>query len=316
MSETTGGQPGLRFVEIDAHIAEFVDPIDDDPVGENLQRGLRYGPYRPEQVAEDYWRFVFGADVDNYKHMQLTRHQTAWVIRHNERDDLGLPPVVLTEWEQDAARFMATVHDWAEGHSQIGDVHYDEKQLLGGDEEATLLSRYVEDYLRSVDHPQAGELTSLVRRIEEDKEGHLLGRVFNSVEKLGYVRTALIAWRESLVDSPDFALHPVRRSDSDTDLTINCRTLAHNVLANQIPKLLHYAEEFPAVRLALYRNAPEIGQAFTGLAKDNLLWSSLNPFIAKGHSTAAAYARQFAEAKEAWFAEKPHQWLPAATSDA
>lgn len=193
-------------------------------------------------IKEKSWRGLLGADVNNLEHLRLTYGLTRAFLRSARAiaadDDLGPAHLRFTDEEERQLLFTAIVHDW--GEAIVGDISYDQKTDDQEAQEWSVLGELTKDF-----GPVAGVRTGEILK----DTGSKLGRSFNVVERIGYLRTGLRAWRLSAeTDDPTLASH--------------LRWLTQNVLMNQIPALCELAADYPMVAAGLARDGYTISDAF------------------------------------------------------
>ena len=141
----------------------------------------------------------------------------------------------------------AIVHDWGEGMTKAGDVNYNHKTK---EDEKTELKALDEKLKDTFGEKIAGQ----IKEILEDTTTKL-GRTFNMVESLGYMRTAIKAWSKS-------------KEVNDLKLAENLVWLSSNVLSNMIPKLINYGQVYPPIKSFLESKKDIISEAFREIPGD------------------------------------------------
>lgn len=259
----------LEFLDIHRSFAET-------PMGQALGTKARYDRYRPDSIPPAEWERLLGRDVNNLKHMPLTYELAQSLLKNmvtaetpsDARDRPSAEPRELShfrrtdpqkagqanDWldaefsprEIQIILLTAIVHDWAEADPSLGDITYDLKLEAQEKKESQILTLMLRNQLGEILSP---ETLDSVHKTATDKTGRL-GEAFNVIERMGYLRTALNAWR-----STDNPYHSEELIDS-------LKWLCSNVLANQIPALLKLFPHYDGVRLCLDTAAPFINEAF------------------------------------------------------
>ncbi|MBI5422239.1 hypothetical protein HZA44_03855 [Candidatus Peregrinibacteria bacterium] len=268
---------GMR--DQDGNEIEFLDlhrRFAETPMGQALATKARYDRYRPDSIPPAEWERLLGRDVNNLKHMELTYELAQTFLKDmmtanpptDERDPILVEPRALTHlrhatpknpeqsndwWD---ARFSAReiqillltaiVHDWAEADPTLGDITYDLKKDTDEKKESQILILMLRNQLGEVLSPETLET---VHKTATDRTGKL-GEAFNVIERIGYLRTALNAWRAT--DNPTHS----------EELINSLQWLCSNVLGNQIPALLKLFPHYEGVRKALDAAVPIIDEAF------------------------------------------------------
>jgi hypothetical protein len=239
--------------------------------GARLAGQIRFGLYKPEDVDNERWRKLLGSDVNNLSHMQLTHGLTRSYLSHlNEAQ-----PAFLNPEEYRQLEVAALIHDWAE--SIVGDIPYSYKTDDDELEEKAHFINNLGNFYTDDDQEIVGLIHESVHNIIFDRDGKL-GKVFNSIESIGYVRTALRAFEHI-------------KGQSAPDCHDKFRQLVADVLGNQTMKLINYSFEYAPVDLFLRAESRRISEAFT-VADDS--------FANFGPEMAPQKIDQFIEAEIVW----------------
>lgn len=199
--------------------------------GDRLAQQVRFERYKLPETTNEQWINLLGADVNNLQHMPLTTGLTRdFIGRFNDRiESRPQPTAKISEEQAQLLCLTAMTHDW--GESVLGDSTYDhagttkvaEKQAVTDIIQSLPLARNLDFYSR----------INAAKEIVFDSSSHL-GRIFNTIERVGYMRTALHAAHHA-------------RSGSLPQNTNGLLWLTENVLGNQVSELVDRAEEFPPV---------------------------------------------------------------------
>lgn len=215
-------------------IAELHHHYATSEYGEMMAGRIRYADYKPEHVTNHEWERMFGADVNNLDHLPLTHSLTRGFIRacRNPHEAWEGPVPSAAEFSDDHARVLeitAITHDWAEG--PLRDIMYHLKTDQDEAEEVVvlhaLLAELAPQYYRLPEFQQAVEVMA------DRKATTHLGRAFNTVERMGYLRTGIRFWERRMVSDD-----PVLNEELDF--------IAHFVFHEHVPVLLERARLYPA----------------------------------------------------------------------
>lgn len=254
--------------------------------GEVLAGQIRYSRYKPESISNEEWIDLLGRDVQNLQHMPLTyglarqflRHSKYFAEHDGEVEDTS--EYSFTRREEEDLLLAAIWHDQAE--SIVGDYMVDQKQDDHEAEEIKAMGEIIKKYY--------GEIEGLADRLKHIKDEIVfnretrLGKVFNMIERVGYLRTGLRAFEKS-------------QEVDDPELRQGLQWLSNNVLLNQVNALLDYAHENPAVREFLVANRDRITAAFEHLPE--------NLFDLYREDEIEDNKGKYHSAKERWFQSRP-----------
>jgi hypothetical protein len=211
--------------------------------GEKLASRIRYEKYKPAEVSNERWLELFGADVNNLDHMLLTRGLTRSMVRHLKQDRPGY----LAPREEDVLEVAALIHDRGEASTKKGDVSYSDKTDEDNAEEMVQLAALL-DRQHSEDLGGVKSLVTDAFEVVRDSETKL-GLVFNTVERIGYMRTALRA-AEHIKDG------------TAPDCEEGLRWIVADVFGNQLKVLIRRIPEHPPIRTYFESKTTEIWEAF------------------------------------------------------
>lgn len=209
--------------------------------GQTLAGRVRYERYKPVDATNERWTKLLGADVNNLTHLTLTYGLTQDFIRTTGK----LQPDYLNVEDEELLQVAALIHDWAE--AIVGDVSFGDKTAENEKEEQAAFESHLAEFY-------TGDATELVNRARRevvfDHTGESkLGKVFNAIERVGYLRTALRATTHVLNgDAPD----------CDSGL----RWLVADVFSQQPTVLMEYAETFLPIKQYLQNQSEMISRAF------------------------------------------------------
>ncbi len=208
---------------------------------EQLVALLRYDRFRVNETPQE-WVHLLGPDVSSLTHPEVTANITERFIAYNAAHgtNLSLADEVLL---QTAAR----THDWGEltiAGKGVGDVTFEAK--MGAHEQVEL---QIFSYLLGL-IPEDADRKLIKRAYTEialDKRSRL-GQMFNAIERLGYLETAIRAYQG--VDGKRIS---------------NWQGLVGNVLSNQIEALLKYSQEYPYVQFVIESNRGIVGEMLSAV---------------------------------------------------
>ncbi len=166
--------------------ADRLSQIRETELGYTLAARPRYGWYRPEDMPINRWLELFDADVNNYEHNALTAYLADIVTKLDESAPKVRAAVILT----------ASIHDLPEDitGTEAGDTTYN---LSTEDHEKREHAR-LEEIAADPVYPLTSEQVDLAVRVMKDSKQAIPvteeGFIFNLIERIGYMRTALITW--------------------------------------------------------------------------------------------------------------------------
>lgn len=206
--------------------------------GDKLRRNVRYAPFKPLDVKNKDWEKALGADVNNYEHLRLTYGLTRWFIANS--------PGLFTTSEKELLLLTSIVHDW--GEAMVSDIPYPVKTQKNEEEEMRYLGAFI---VRVLGTPYK-VIVPAIQGVLTDKDSKL-GRAFNAVEKVGYVRTGIRAWEEG--------------KKVDGVLGKRFVDMGHSVVPRTSADLVVYSEEYPSVFLFLNAHRAVISEVIESTAK-------------------------------------------------
>lgn len=189
------------------------------------------------------WVELLGPDVLLLTHADATADITDAFILHNEQHG-----VTLTFEEESELRLTAYIHDWGEiiiENEGVGDLTFDDKNAENEEVEMTIFNRVIRDI---EDEDTKIVFLKAYREVAMDKKTKL-GLMFNAIERIGYLQTAINAFV----------------GNEEGKRINNWKGLSGNVLSNQIIPLLSYAKEYPYVKEFLKQESSAIDALFAEL---------------------------------------------------
>ena len=219
--------------------------------GRTLEGKPRWDMYRPSHVSAEAWIGLLGPDADNLHHMELTYRITDLIIRRDENSigETDKNTLDITPEEGVLLRLAAIMHDWGESYDPEtgigGDINYGLKTPIDTQNERAVFDRVFDEVIGDEDV----KLRYIVAGIIFDKKDNKLGQIFDGIEKVGYLRTAMIAFQKS-------------KALADAETVSHMRWLTADVLARQMIPLMKYAADFRPIRSYLKAISPLIDEAF------------------------------------------------------
>lgn len=232
--------------------------------GQKLRRSIRFERYNLGHLSHDAWRQLLGPDVNNLEHMYVAYQLAERLIVQESLE--------LNNDEETLILLAAIVHDQAE--SLTGDITYGDKTADDTITEQELFRAHVDDFAPRAPAATRSLIMNAVDEIVFD-DTTKLGKIFTVIERIGYVETALKAYRESKTN-------PTLSSSTRKGLL----WLTADVLHNQIEVLIPQ----PCAQTFL-RNNLIISDAYANIPDDI--------FSLYGDKEAETHA-QFKHAQETW----------------
>ena len=192
---------------------------------EKLKTQIRFAPFKPAHISNEKWVKTLGADVHNLNHMKIMRGLCKSFAKYFE--DLSTEDIELLAE-------TAEVHDWAE--SIIGDIPAPEKTLVDKKNEQKIL-RYL---FKKYKLPNKERILSILFN-----ENDSLFHIFELFEKIGYFRTALIAWEKS-------------KTEKDEILKENLKDLTTSVVSKQYPNFFSLSKDSKIINTLFQARKAEI----------------------------------------------------------
>jgi hypothetical protein len=262
--------------------------------GKRLGKRIRFGdPFKPKDTSHNAWVELLGADVNNRDHMPLTDQLAYTFLRYCE-----VPPknwqgpvseeASFSDHEKSLLRLTAVTHDQAESLPKHYDRRFDIRTAADEAAELKAMQGLFQRQAKKLELSPADErqyarhLQWDVRAILGDRESKL-GKAFNAIERLGYLRTGVRAWE-------------LGQKQKDGQLNEHLQWLASNVLGNQMQKLLEYADVYPPVHFFLEERAVAINAAFANIPEAM--------FEKYEEAERVTQAGKFEKAKAAWIGSR------------
>lgn len=211
--------------------------------GQYLATNIRWGPRKPKDMANPKWVETVGYDAHNLEHCRLMYGLTRLFIRYQNESNL---PIQFTPEEQEILLLTAITHDWPEGLTGNGDVNAEAKTAKHEAAELAVIEKPIIEILGQ--NPKSIKLASEVKNCLKDTTSKL-GKAFNIIEAIGYYRTALISYRESI-------------QQQNGELKEKLTLLAHNVLSNSTIKIINSSPDYMFVQKYLLDEKNTISQIF------------------------------------------------------
>ncbi len=225
------------MIEKPISISEIYNTFKKSPDGIHLVKQIRYKIYfdsENSQSLEIAAQKNLGADLNNLKHMRLTLGLTQVLTRR----------LNINDEEKYKLDIASIIHDLPEAKSQ--DKSYQLKTEADEKKESYFMKIIAKEILFPNEAEKANFLINIYKEIVEDRTSKL-GEIFNVVERIGYLRTGLNAYNLSnrCIENPNRYLW-----------------ITHNVLMNQIPKLIDYSTKYNPVQDYILNSKNIITNAF------------------------------------------------------
>lgn len=237
---------GLHYKSMNAEnkfeLIEIHHSFAETDFGKTLASKVRYERYKPAGVTNERWTELLGADVGNLSHLQLTYGLTKSMNKHLQETQPGL----LDQEEEELLKTAALIHDW--GEAIVGDISYSDKTEEDEVEEREQLSIILDQHTDNK-APQMKELIEGAANNVVFNPDSKLGHIFNTVERIGYMRTGLRA---------GYHIQHGNAADCEHGL----RWLVADVFGNIPPELLKRSATYIPVRDYLDSQSAEISRTF------------------------------------------------------
>lgn len=214
--------------------------------GQRLKENVRYPRYRGNLSNEEWQKLLGKADLNNLDHNRYTYFIAGIFIKDLNNSE---SEIKVDEKEEEIIKIAAELHDWPEGFTKNGDVCYENKTKTDEDNEM----RVIEKILREM-FPKNQNKREEIRTTLDDKKSKL-GKIFNAIENIGYIKTATTAWK--------------RKTSVDEKMAINLTWLTENVLSNTIDNLINHSQDYPPFRKFIENKKEIISEAFNNIPESN-----------------------------------------------
>ncbi len=212
--------------------------------GQKLKNNIRYQRYKPADWDNRKWEKLLGADVNNLEHNRLTFGLVRVFLKHlNDQ---------LTERETKILLTAALIHDYPE-HDK-GDVTWGDKTNEDEEHEHHVLEQIMAQHFQDQDPKLKQEICDTIKHKHPK-----LGPIFDAIETIGYIRTALRA--NQICTEKD--LNPAERQQLEW--------LIYDVMSNQTPRILDHSAHYAPVRLYLICNRQRISKVLRTLKPETSL---------------------------------------------
>jgi hypothetical protein len=177
-----------------------IQAFEESEYGEILKKQIRFAPFKPDHISNDEWERTLGADVNNLKHMKLMKG----LCRSFSKTE------GLSKEDTELLVLVASVHDWAE--AIVGDI----PAPLKTEQDKETEKKHLNELLEEFKVENRDRILKILFDINDP-----LHEKFSLFEKVGYFRTAVIAWEKS-------------QTTQDNKLCLRLTELAKKVLIKQI----------------------------------------------------------------------------------
>jgi len=220
----------------------FFNYFRESQYGQNLKTKIRFGIYKPAEMANEEYTKILGVDTNNLNHMPLCRGIASAFCKNNEY----LP--IHTEVLKDAN----LLHDIGEAFSKDEIKGFKtkegEKKEIAGYQ--FILDKFAKE--KNIHLQDYNYLKYLADNVIYNTNT-LIGRAFNTIERIGYLRTGLTAFDKS------------QDTSYDQKFRANLEWLTLNVVYQEITPLIIRTHGYPAVGNYLQENKKRISNVFDSL---------------------------------------------------
>lgn len=284
----------------DEEVATLRSAFDASPYGETLRGNLRYARFKPTDLDSQEWERLLGADVNNNRHLLLTRYIARRFVERCMHDPFvredPSSPAHFSQSETLTLEATSITHDW--GEALEGDISFDQKTVEHERREEQALRHIVDSVLssnelRHLRIPTQLLYTTIVKKdAPSELKNEKLASAFAAIETLGYMRTGVRAglYGIGVLNKDGVTL--------DDTLQHHLRSLSGNVLGNQTHKLISDARHYPATRAFLLAHHETIDAIF------GLLGSGMHQWTAP---SGASDKQKFDRGQGMW-----HEWIDSA----
>jgi hypothetical protein len=236
-------------------ISDIQQSLRDSYIGFRLKyQQVRWGRYRTwldpiegndisDNITQYEWQspLLIGRDANNLEHCFLMSEETDLFIRAQKNSN---SPVQLNPEEEKLLRITAPNHDIGEGVTKKGDISYEFKTAEDEKEELSALEKAICDEILG-NGPQARKITQEISFIlsPEGIKTTKVGKMFNTIEKIGYFNTAIRTWQK--------ANESIKRNRL---LPTYFQIITNNVFLNSLISLTESSNIYPRVKIILLNN--------------------------------------------------------------
>lgn len=231
--EALSQSPASEFLQMRTNISR-------SSYGQILNNSERWSRFKPDDLVFGEWQKILGYDINNLKHMRLTDFIAIGLV--NLQNQI-YPENSFTSEEKRILRITANIHDLPE--SLTGDKNFELKTNDDEDLELKNMNFIINDIQLEIDESATKQIINILK----DKNSKL-GKAFNVIERIGYFRTGIKAWKKT--------------KNQNEPTTNGLHWLSQNVLLNQIPSLIDYSKDFALAEYALHFYKSDITQIFNG----------------------------------------------------
>ncbi len=213
--------------------------------GQYLGSKVRWEKFKPADVANERWRKLLGVDTDNLHHGKLM----GTIARSFARRMNEAVPGYFTLFEGAVFEVAGYIHDWGEADEATGDVSFSDKTMDDTERERLICQAHIKHLFpdeTTATYPLLNQAFNEVIHAEDTK----LGKAFNAIERIGYMRTGLRA-----------AQHVIDGTAPDCDEGM--RWLATDVLTNQPSALINFSRDYPPINDYIIAQKDRISGAFS-----------------------------------------------------
>lgn len=221
-----------------------------------LYSQLRWNQFRAETTSKEEWQTsILDADANNGDH-GLINAMLAEVICDLDEEDSATRKMVFN---------TALLRDLGEVDS--GDINYDSKSRIQKLTELAKLGELLESgYFESLTEKDIEDIIDLRMYPPKSADSRYEARVFQHVQRIGWLRTAMIASEAAETLQEEM----YGRSDESPSQYYRLHWLTHSVLGNHLPMVIQSADERLSARVFLEQNQRRIDHCFRFLLRDDV----------------------------------------------
>ena len=215
----------------------------------SLAEPVRFERFKPSHLSNQEWVKLLGHDADSLLHMPVTYGLARAFLNECRAIEFKTDQMTFTEEQEAILLLAAMTNNW--GESKIGNISFDQKTV---DLESAEKDAFREIFAKVCGEVVDVKLRMLVERTLFDKHSKT-GQVFDAIQRVGYLRTALHAYEQS-------------KEVTDPDTVGRLQWLCANVLSNQIMMLVEFSNTYPPIKKFLVNQHQKISEAFEALQPD------------------------------------------------
>lgn len=215
-----------------------IKAFEESEYGNILKGQIRFATFKPTHISNGEWVKLLGIDVHNLRHMCLMQKLCKSFSKHEK---------TLNNEDLELLEQVALVHDWAE--AIIGDIPAPLKTDKDNENEKNYLLSLLIKF-------QIIQRDKIIKVLFDENDP--LHETFSFYEKVGYIRTAFIAWERS-------------KTVTDTPLCENLKKLASSVFQRQIKEIVFTQNHLNLVKKLIQTKQNDILEILAYLYENQLI---------------------------------------------